>query len=332
MNIDWPALLTQHRVEFITRGANVKRGELNIHCPFCGAADPSYHMGINPDSGWWACWRNAEHRGKSPVRLLCRLLRISGATARSLLGLDELWIDPDGFGALADRLLRGIAPRAAEEERPQALDFPQHFRALRVGDRACARHVAYLQSRGFDDVQRLAERYELAYSLDGEWRDRVIIPYFVQDQLVTWQARAVAAATLRYKELSPKVSAMPAHDTLFNVDATTNAELVVLVEGPMDALKLDFYGRGLGVRAVALSTNSVREPQLLALHRIACPVLVMMDSPSALAGVVDNAKMRGRLSALPNVRSITVPFGCKDAGDFNPGQAREFVRSLYALQ
>jgi hypothetical protein len=65
--LDWRQLLTDNRVPFIERGPNVKRGEINIRCPFCGSADPSYHMGLNLDSGWWSCWRNKDqHSGKSP--------------------------------------------------------------------------------------------------------------------------------------------------------------------------------------------------------------------------------------------------------------------------
>ena len=38
---NWRELLDEQRIAYIERGANVKRGEVNIRCPFCGAADPS---------------------------------------------------------------------------------------------------------------------------------------------------------------------------------------------------------------------------------------------------------------------------------------------------
>jgi hypothetical protein len=94
------------------------------------------------------------------------------------------------------------------------------------------------------------------------------------------------------------------------------------VEGPFDALKLDFYGRSHGLRAVALSTNSVSEQQanlLAAADDQFARKLVMMDNASSM-GIADSMRLRQELAFLTNVKITKVPYGKKDAGDLTPSE------------
>lgn len=160
---DWLSLLRQQGIPFVDRGANVKRGEVNIKCPFCGTADPSHHLGLNLDTGWWACWRNNNHRGKSPLRLLMQLLRVPYWKARQMAGLDDDYVDPEGFDAVAARIMgRGeklTRPEQAKTRR-EFLQFDRNF--LEIDDRIKTRRFwNYLYDRGFaeQDIDRLCELY-----------------------------------------------------------------------------------------------------------------------------------------------------------------------------
>jgi hypothetical protein len=149
---DWQTFLREHRIAFITQGANVKRGELNIKCPFCGSADPSQHMGLNLDTGWYSCWRNrAQHSGKSPVRLIMALLRVPYHRARELAGLGEAYVDPEGFDALAARLLRseGMTGRPAEVRR-RKLFMDESFEPIRNHGRTRKAYEYLRDERGFN--------------------------------------------------------------------------------------------------------------------------------------------------------------------------------------
>lgn len=327
-SVDWRRLLTDEGIPFIERGPNVSRGEINIKCPMCGNADPSFHMGLNLDTGWWSCWRNRhQHSGKSPLRLLMSLLHVPYWKARELAGLGEDYLDPEGFTALAARLLReqkdsGAVSPAAD----RFLSFPREFAPL-LGPSA-RRHRAYLESRGFDFIDDLEESYDLQHAPSGDWAHRVIIPYQIDGQMVTWTGRAIAPASIRYRDLSVDESLVAPKHTLYNYDCIAEGgEALFIVEGPVDALKLDFYGRAVGVRAVAISTNSVSDEQAYMLQEAEGQFehkFVMMDQVSVLS-LTDGMRLRQELAFISGLRAVPVPFGLKDAGELSPIQAIEFT-------
>lgn len=329
--LDWRGLLDEHRIPYIERGANVKRGEVNIRCPFCGSADPSQHMGLNLDTGWYSCWRNRKaHSGKSPLRLLMALLHVPYWRAREIAGLGDDFIDPEGFTALAARVL-GRA-KTEEGQTPSAsrfLAFPREFAPL-LG-RRCRRHRGYLEDRGFDFIDDLAEDYDLQFASAGDWRDRVVIPYKIDRQLVAWTARAIAPSAIRYRDLEYDECLVPPKETLYNYDAIAKGgKALIIVEGPLDALKIDHYGHGIGVRAVALSTNSVTDEQAYMLEEAEDQFenkFVMMDMASGL-GLVDSMRMRQQLAFIRDLQIARVPYGLKDAGEMTPKQALRWTEQI----
>lgn len=337
--LSWERVLAEHRVPFITAGPNVKRGEINIRCPFCGSADPSQHMGINLETGWWSCWRNrAQHSGKSPLRLLMRLLNVPYAQAREIAGLSNDYVDPEGFDAVAARLMgRGKDARPGTVER-RALQLDDKFEPV-TGKMRTRRYWNYLfADRGFngsskagEDVDVLCELYQLHAGDGWQWRDRLILPYIQDGQLVTWTGRAITPSKYRYLDLSVDESILPAKETLYNHDALlAHGKALVLLEGPFDALKVDFYGRPWGVRAVALSTNSVSDEQAFLLQAASGHfdrTLVMMDNASVL-GIVDSMRLKQELRFMPNLAIVPVPAGRKDAGELTPEQATNWARAL----
>lgn len=336
---DWLMLLREQRIPYADRGPNVKRGEVNVQCPFCGSADPSKHMGLNLVTGWWSCWRNrAQHSGKSPLRLIMALLRVPYGRAREIAGLGEEYVDPEGFDALAARLMRreGIEARPEQVRRRRLYLDGAEFAPLRDAGRT-RRHWNYLRDeRGFDDdedVALLCDLYELRAGVSGAWKDRVVLPYRQDGELVTWTGRAIGPSSMRYRDLDIDESLVKPKETLYNHDAIAEGGLaLVLVEGPLDVLKLDFYGRLYGVRAVGLSTNSITEDQAYLLHAAVDRfrrVLVMMDNASTL-GVVDSMRMKQNLRFFGEdaVQIVPVPAGRKDAGECRPRELMDWARAL----
>lgn len=339
---DWVRFLDENRVPYITRGANVSRGEVNIRCPFCGSADPSQHMGLNLENGWWSCWRNrAAHSGKSPLRLIMRLMGVSYHEAREIAGLGDDYVDPEGFDAMAARILGRIkrdGPAPMSERRFLTLD--ESFKPLTDSIRT-RKHWNYLYRRGFtearggiEDVDRLVRLYDLRAGVSGPWADRVIIPYYEDRALVTWTGRAIGSAAIRYRDLDTKTSLIPPKETLFNIDCmlpdNNPGDAILLVqEGPFDALKVDYYGRDLGVRSTAMSTNSISEAQahlLKAAERRFRAILIAMDAKTEF-GVVDSMKMRQALGFI-KCAITQLPEGVPDGGALTPSQARNWARTL----
>lgn len=329
---DWRAFLTEHRVPYVERGANVKRGEINIRCPFCGSADPSHHMGLRLDTGEWSCWRNKRmHSGKSPVRLIAQLLRVPYWRARRLAGLEDVALDPDGFDAVAARILGRTADAQPEHVRREFLRFPSEFKDLHDSPPRFYEYLRHTRSFGTVGTRDAIDWFNLRYAVRGTYRDRIILPYYVDGHLVAWTARAIAQAEIRYRDLDRDDCLVPIKETLFNLDARMDGgRALVVVEGPLDALKIDVFGRGAGVRAVALSTNSVSDAQVYLLEDMAQEfdkVFVMLDTASEL-GVVDSMRMRADLRAITNASIIPTPYGLKDAAEMSPRQASRFAADL----
>jgi hypothetical protein len=329
--VDWRQLLAERGVRFVDRGANVKRGEINIQCPFCGSADPSHHMGLNLESGFWACWRNRDHRGKSPLRLLVKLLGVSYYQARQIAGLRDDYVDPEGFDAMVSRLMGRNGVDKVEHVRKEFLQFPPEFEDLHEAPDRFYNYLRDERDFGAVGTRDLARLYGVRYARRGAFRERVILPYYMDERLVAWTGRAVAPATVRYRDLDRAECLVAPKETLFNLDCRLDGgRALIVVEGPIDALKIDVFGRGASVRAVALSTNSITEEQVYLLEETAPAfdrVLVMMDMASDL-GVVDSMRLRQDLRSIPNASIIPVPYDLKDAGEMSPRQAAAFAESL----
>lgn len=298
-------------------------------------------MGLNLETGYWSCWRNrAQHSGKSPLRLLMKLLGVPYGRAREIAGLGADYIDPEGFDALAARLLNRAGTEEARPEQVQRRRLHLESGFHHIGRRSVLTRAywEYLHDRGFngrsslgEDVDVLCEDYGLLAALRGEFQGRLILPYYMDRELVTWTGRAINDSRRRYRDLDLDEAICPAKETLYNHDALyAGGKALVLVEGPIDALKLDFYGKPWGVRAVALSTNSITEAQAFLLQAAEGKferVLVMQDNAEAL-DLVDSLRLQQELRFIQNLSYAAVPFGAKDAGELRPKQVIQWARSL----
>ncbi len=207
--INWKRLLDQHSIEYIERGSSVVKGNIAVHCPFCGNADPSHHLGINLSNGYWGCWRNSDHRGKSPVRLLMALLHMSFAQACDLAGMDEETIDPDGWDSIKHNPF-GEDTQIIKSARAAQLRMPDDFKEITLAIRT-TRHFRYLEDRGFPtkDIPELCRLYRLRAAVSGDFKDRVIMPYYVDANLMTWTGRAIGETKMRYLDLEISKSIIP---------------------------------------------------------------------------------------------------------------------------
>jgi hypothetical protein len=316
--VDWQKILTQYGVDWIDHGANVKYGNTNVKCPFC-ADDPSQHMGLDTKTGYWACWRNSNQRGKNPARLLSKLLRISLARANEILG-----IQPIDTTDLADALqtLRGL--HTDRVSRP-VLTFPSEFKPLDTISYSAEPFLSYVRSRQFDNPVRAAAQLGLQFAYSGAYSGRVIFPYYQDGSLVHWTGRSIyPGATLRYKAC-PSDTALDPY-CIYGFDSAMNGgEVLVVVEGPVDAAKIQYYGSRFGVCAVAASTstpNPHQVDQINLLSNLFTSVIIMLDRGELL-----------RASAIVGsfIRSVHVsepPFGVKDFGELSAKQSLVACRQL----
>lgn len=319
MSFDWPVFFRKHNIQYVTSGKNTKAGEYSISCLWCNKTnnkDPSQHLGINPKTGAYSCWRNKGHRGSNAVYLIKNLLNISFKEALEIYGIKEK--DPEAL-QLALAKLRGDQIAAHKAKRPKSIEFPANtYPVTNTG--SFKPYFEYLIDRGFneEDIPRLVEEYGLRCAITGPWAGRVLLPITYKGKLVSWTGRAINDATgrLRYLNTAKDESVMKQPECLYLYDevmAEENPDTIYVLEGPFDALKLDFYGKPLGIRAVAMFTNTLSEDQRLLVSNLADTfrdVVIMLDT-----GWFHQSLSLASLVTASNVRAKQMIAGFKDVGD-----------------
>lgn len=319
--MDWIELLEDHGIDYVSRGPNTKRGEISVKCPWCGEDDPSEHMGISLTGENWGCLRNPMHRGHKPVRLIAALLGCGYAQAASLVGLGEV-SDPSDLG-LALASLQGTSGRDKGLKRQQGVDVAQfdEFRVI-VKDGTGRKYWDYLQSRGFDDVGKLVRDYDLLYTTTGRWKDRIIIPICQNGELIGWTARALTDPVLapRYDTEGPIKTTVFSEEWL----ELRGGEILFIVEGPFDALKLDYYARPYRCRATCTFGTSVTIDQIAILAQLAKrfkQVIILFDVDAIEPSFSVEDWLRAQ-----KVRIGQLPEGVKDPGVLSKDQVSKMVK------
>lgn len=327
IKFDWRAFCAQHSIAFVTSGPNTSRGNISVRCPWCGEADRSGHMGLSLDRNdpVWGCFRNAKHRGRNPRRLVQRLLCVSFDEAWRIVGAQAQTADDGELSASIKRLQEGPEGGGATRSTPPALAYPPDFKPV-LGRAYGKQFLAYLEKqRGFssDCLGEVCERYGLHYALSGDFAWRLIFPIHDADgRLLGWTGRDIRpSAWLRYRT----TDALP-NRVLYNAHlaARSDAETLVIVEGPVDAVKVDYFGASLGVAAVAtLGTSLPRE------RRAALATLCRRFKRAALlfdeGTLPEVTSLAPELSETSGVDVALWRPGVKDPGDMSSTQVVKFL-------
>jgi hypothetical protein len=330
-------ILDRFNVPYVERGANVKKGNINVRCPFC-SDDPSHHMGIVPESGWYACWRDKAHRGKNFPRVLAALARISIDHARSVAAeYFGDWAQDDAFSkavkAMSDVATVEAPVRKKTGPTKSLVSELRYLTIISGADPMCRRHRKYLQARGFDDPYALARRYSLMYAVGGEWRERIVIPYYFEGKLVTLVGRSLYEAhQLRYKALPDNRSLLTSKQVLYNYDRAQKRDGVLfVVEGPFDVLKFDYHARDARCGTVGLSSVSIEDEQLPLLLQLAdrYKKVVVMADQAAFKQAMDMQAELGRKTVLFDW-ALAASF--KDPGKFSARVVRDIARHYGAIE
>lgn len=256
MRFDWREFCDFNGIEYKAEGQK----NVYIHCPFCGEEDAGKHMGlsVNVHNPAWGCWRNSEHRGRNPVKLVQRLLSCDLRVAQNIVDAARGYDDP---------------AEEKREERPKRIEIPKTCRRFSQEKKQYQdEFLWYLKHRGFNKPLRFAQQYDLRYSLVAPWERRIVIPvYDRRGTLVALTGRYIGKDTAQpryFTEGSIK-------NCLFNELKAHNSQyhdLLAVTEGPFDALKLNwsFEEHALyGSHAVAFCGKAWTEDQFASLVLLA---------------------------------------------------------------
>lgn len=280
MAFDWIAFLTNHNVEYVEKGPSVTRGNIAVRCPFC-LDDPSHHMSIHLEGRGWRCFRRPdEHKGRSPVALVAKLIGVSYAEAGRICGVNTSYL-PEDFMSQINNYLEP----ARQEVMMRTLRLPAEFRKLDNGLGRRAQFFRYLiNKRGFDakDIPWLAEQFDLRFAVKGAFHHRIIFPITFEKKLITWTGRAInPTMSLRYlslptdQEAADRLGLPPALEPISShllwydrLKSFQTPKVLYIVEGPFDALKVWYLGQQWGIVATCFFTATASEGQLDELHEL----------------------------------------------------------------
>jgi hypothetical protein len=302
---DWLNFLDSNNVDYIEQGKNVARGNVNVACPFC-RDDPSHHMGISLSDGSWGCWRNSKHRGRKPEILVSRLMGWSLIYAREIVSEGKTTSNLDELS----ESLQDLGRATKSEGRVEEVSLPQ--KAISAHRVSYARN--YLLYCGFLDAEEVSRVYGLrACRIPSRWAYRLIYPVYDETILVGWTARAITGQSKVRYMAHPTGKAIKNY--LFNSQSATGGEVLVVVEGPKDALKVDWVGKLFDVSAVSLMGTSATKLQVSRLAHLASRykrTAILLDE-DAEAQALDLA---AKLSFL-GVESWRLPDGADDPGSLS---------------
>jgi len=266
---DWQSFLVARNIPYITEGKNVKQGNVNTHCPFCGDSDPSEHMGINLESGKWGCWRDQGHRGINPTNLVMALLGCGYKEAKTL-------VQDDAPSLRKSSDLLSEISKIGEQQHTQVykfkpLELPPECQRLNL--KTNKQTLQYLRKRGFDDagITTACSLFNLHYCLIGGMAGRLVIPvYHViknHPEMVAYTGRTISKNEgLRY--LTYPQGDVIKRTVLGQARANKGGDVLLVVEGPLDCIKFQAYA-GNHVNVVALCGVAWTEHQLAEVDRLA---------------------------------------------------------------
>ena len=310
--MDWVGFLEASNIDYVSSGPNTKKGNISIACPFCGD-DPSEHLSIALNKDAYGCWRDARHAGRRPYPLIAALLHCSYNQAK-LIERQFSAADPESFEEAIQALGGTIMP-ADKPKPPQGL--PPSFKPIKPTG-LTGRFWRYLQGRGFDDVGTLIDRYGLCCAQTGEMKDRVILPIHSEGSLIGWVGRAIQRTVTAPRYLT---SSAAVKTVLFNEDRLTGGKLLLITEGPFDALKVDFYGYPK-LQATCLFGVNPTVSQIGMLRQVSkgyVRVGIMFDDAA------QDQAMQLREYLPGGIEIISLPAGVKDPGELTKQQVMSYT-------
>lgn len=243
----------------------------------------------------------------------------------------EIWEEgsiPEAI-SLADlrRKLSVIGEGPPARSKPKALSVSKDLHPFTGSSRneIEARYARYLKRRGFKTPVAIAKAYDLRYATTGRMKGRLVFLCRDGKDVRGWTGRAISqrGSLARYKTFPEDGTG---RDLLWNADRCEDGgRMLLFVEGPIDALKVDLAGRPLGIRSVALLGLSMGEGKVAKVFELADlfdRVGFMLD-PGAFSKALELGSLVSQIYA----EVIRLP-GSRDPGAMGIEPLRRFLSKI----
>ena len=219
-SFDIEAWLNANNIPYDNQGKNVQSGWIAINCPFCD--DHSNHMGINPETGGVNCWRCP---AKGTVIMV--VSKLKGVSSHSAISELKKFTHRD----MSNRTRSFGSDQTPNSNQQVKLDFE-------LSKSSDKYHIEYLRGRGFNP-NYLIDKYKLQFAgpLENDYRMRIIVPIYMNRQLVSFTTRDVTGrAHIPWLHGKPEHVILSPKECLYNLDSVEDTVLVL--EGASDVWRM----------------------------------------------------------------------------------------------
>jgi DNA primase len=232
--------------------------EIRGVCPCHEEADNPNSFVYYLKNGLWFCWtqRCDQQKGADLVALISMIKGFSPNEARDFARafLKKQKITSNKIAKLLK--LRKLEKAKKKDWWKEHLS--QHTYTEKDFRNKTRSPASYIKSRGLN--LRLMKKIGVGYAEDGPLHDRVVFPVRnVADKIVGFTGRAVR------DDFQPKWKHMPGFQSglnLFNIDRCVHmvraTQTIILVEGPIDTIKLEMAGYNLSAAVFGLSVSAAQ--------------------------------------------------------------------------
>jgi|2_EtaG_2_1085320.scaffolds.fasta_scaffold00387_20 hypothetical protein len=287
-------------IEYWTEGKNVTEGWINIQCPHCN--DRTNHLGFDPSTGQFNCWKCGSHS------LWDTLIELHDGHPQDIV------MNYQTDGTEVKHVKREKKEVGMEVELPPDCTRPSNMLA---SERRI--YTKYLTSRGFN-IAQLSTNWNIHLGgVTGAYKFRIVIPVYYKHKIVSYVARDVTG------EQDPKYLNMPnvnLKDYLYGYDSCVG-DSVVVVEGITDVWRL-----GMGVAVATLGTQTTLAQ--ISLLRKFKKVIILFDRGEDAQKEADKIKQTLLVLGV-SVVNEHLPEGVEDPADMFDDQVEDFLKKKWTI-
>lgn len=259
----------------------VQGPEYNFSCPFCEERAAS-HIGtlhVNLHKNAYLC-----HTCGAGGRNVAYIIRdVLGYMPYNKDAAKDIALISTNRKKFVKSIRRRLWPK---KDQAAVVPLPEEFKRLILPAVTETGRIMYryLRWRGLTDDD--IDAYGLGYCAAGKWAGYIVFPFYQGGFPVYFTSRAVLAQSSR-KSLNPEEDR---RWYLYNYDRAIKERHIVIVEGPIDAIRVGRYAMGIGGKVL-------REEQidLLDLDHVD-EITVVMDADAHADTLANAARLKNRLN------------------------------------
>ena len=293
-------LLQDYNIDYSTSGAHTSRGWVNVVCPWCSNnGSIGQHMGIHLSANACNCWKCGSHK---IVLTIASIINESEAFTATLL---KRYVDVS------------FTKESVVKSAQLALIKPSGLTSL------TANHKKYLFKRGFD-ADELESKWKLqstgVLSRVGSisYKHRIYIPYFWNNELVTFDSRDVTNQSMNKYQACPVDREVMHRKSILYGNQSAWTDVGICVEGCADVWRF-------GDLAFATSGITFTSAQVRLIAKTFKTVYIVYDYE--VQAQVQARKLKAELR-MRGVKAEVIGMTNGDPAEMTKNEADTFIKNL----